>query len=60
MSADLIPMKQDLDSLWAAYVLLTEQALADPKLMVDVNHSIARVRAHRRWAEVFNAQDECA
>lgn len=57
MSADIIPIRSDLKSLWDAYATLARQAADNPRLASDPNHAIACVRAHRRWAEAFNASD---
>lgn len=57
MSADVIPIRQDVDSLWEVYAALARQAADNPKLAADPQHCIACLRAHRRWAAAFNAED---
>lgn len=56
----ILPTARAVDEAWAEYTRLAKMAEDAPDLRTDHAHQIAIVRAHRRWAELFNASDRSA
>lgn len=56
----IIPTAQTVDAAWARYQALAREVENNPKLSMDRNHSEAMIRAHRRFADLFNAMERAA
>lgn len=49
----VLPTRLAVDAAWADYVRLVREREAQPALMTDLEHSVAIVRAWRRWFDAF-------
>jgi hypothetical protein len=56
----ILPTARAVDQAWAEYTRLVRMMDETPALRTDQAHQIATVRAHRRWADLFNASDRQA
>jgi hypothetical protein len=53
----ILPTARAVDESWSEYTRLVRMTEESPDLRTDQAHQIAILRAHRRWADLFNASD---
>ena len=49
MSAQIIPFPRSTSDAWKAYLALRDEAEANPRLMVDMDHLERRIAASQRY-----------
>jgi hypothetical protein len=49
MSAEIIPFPRSTLDAWKAYLALRDEAEANPRLMVDMDHLERRIAASQRY-----------
>jgi len=58
MTAAIIPFTRTAEEAWQAFQALNQDALADPRLLMDPDHMERREAAHALFAALFRRECE--